>query len=322
MFHPISISGYHIREAGSDAVQEIAFTFANAEAYVRALLERGIDVDVLGPKLAFFFGCHNHFLEEIAKFRAARRVWARIMKDDFGAKDPKSQSLRFHVQTCGSTLTSQQPFNNAMRVAWQAMAAVLGGAQSLHTNSYDEALALPSEESAQLALRTQQVLAHETGVTAAVDPVGGAWAIEALTDELERRVTQTLARLRAAGGMLKLIEEELPQREIQESAYRYQREIEDGRRRIVGVNALRLDEEPRGAPRLKVSPRLEAEQVRRLRTFRKKRDGKAAAAAVARLGAAARTSENLFPRILAAVEARATIGEIFGALRGALGEFR
>jgi len=322
LFHPISISGYHIREAGSDAVQEIAFTFANAEAYIEALLARGVGIDALGPKIAFFFGCHSHFLEEIAKFRAARRVWARIMRDDFGAKDPKSQSLRFHVQTCGSTLTSQQPLNNAMRVAWQALAAVLGGAQSLHTNSYDEALALPSEESAQLALRTQQILAHETGVASTVDPVGGAWAVEALTDELERRIVETLARLRAEGGMLKLIEAESPQREIQETAYRWQREVEEGRRKIVGVNVLRLQGERAGLKRLKVSPKLEAEQIRRLRAFRRRRDGKAAAAAVARLSAAAREPrENLFPRLLAAVEAKATIGEIFGALRAVFGEF-
>jgi len=320
-FHPISISGYHIREAGSDAVQEIAFTFANAKVYINALLDRGVGIDELGPKLAFFFGCHNHFLEEIAKFRAARRVWAKIMKDEFGAKDPKSQSLRFHVQTCGSTLTSQQPLNNAMRVAWQALAAVLGGAQSLHTNSYDEALALPTEESAQLALRTQQILAHETGAAATVDPVGGAWAIEALTDELERKIAATLKRLSDSGGMLKLIDEEVPQREIQDSAYRYQRDIEEGRRKIVGVNVLRLDEEGPAAKRLKVSPRLEAEQVRRLKAFRKKRDAKAASAAVAKLTAAAgKPRENLFPSILAAVEAKATIGEIFGALRGVFGE--
>ncbi|MDE2490936.1 MAG: methylmalonyl-CoA mutase [Elusimicrobia bacterium] len=320
-FHPISISGYHIREAGSDAVQEVAFTFADAEVYVRALLERGVGVDALGPKLAFFFGCHNHFLEEIAKFRAARRVWARLMRDDFGAKEPKSQALRFHVQTCGSTLTSAQPHNNAMRVAWQALAAVLGGAQSLHTNAYDEALALPTQESAQLALRTQQILAHETGVPDTVDPVAGAWAIESLTDELDRRIAETLARLRAEGGMLKLIEAEVPQREIQERAYAYQREIEEGRRKIVGVNALRLDEKEKAPERLKVSPKLEADQVKRLKAFRKARDAKAAAAATARLADAARApEENLFPHILAAVESRATIGEIFGALRAVFGE--
>jgi methylmalonyl-CoA mutase N-terminal domain/subunit len=275
----------------------------------------------MGPKLAFFFGCHNHFLEEIAKFRAARRVWAKIMKEDFGAKDPKSQSLRFHVQTCGSTLTSQQPMNNAMRVAWQALAAVLGGAQSLHTNSFDEALALPTEESAQLALRTQQILAHETGVADTVDPVAGSWAIEALTDELEKKIVATLARLRDGGGMLRLIEEDVPQREIQESAYRYQQDIEQGRRKIVGVNALKLDETERPAKRLKLSPKMEAEQVARLKAFRRKRDSKAAAAATARLAKAARRpKENLFPHILNAVESRATIGEIFGTLRGVFGE--
>jgi methylmalonyl-CoA mutase N-terminal domain/subunit len=319
-FHPISISGYHIREAGSDAVQEIAFTLADAEVYVQELRKRGVSIDECGPKLAFFFGCHNHFLEEIAKFRAARRVWAKIMRDEFGAEDPKSQSLRFHVQTCGSTLTSRQPMNNAMRVAWQALAAVLGGAQSLHTNSYDEALALPTEESAGLALRTQQVLAHETGVPDTVDPVAGAWAIESLTDELEKRIVETLARLRRAGGMLKLIEEEVPQREIQERAYRDQQDVEAGRRKIAGVNILQLDEAERPAKRLKISPKTEQMQVAALKAFRRKRDAKAAKAATARLGRAARTAENLFPRILAAVEARATLGEIFGTLREAFGE--
>ncbi len=319
-FHPISISGYHIREAGSDAVQELAFTFANAEVYVRELLDRGIDIDAIGPKLAFFFGCHNHFLEEIAKFRAARRLWARIMKDEFCAKDAKSQSLRFHVQTCGSTLTGAQPLNNAMRVAWQALAAVLGGAQSLHTNSYDEALALPTETSAQLALRTQQILAYETGIPSTVDPLGGAWAVEALTAELESRARKTLERLRGQGGMLKLIEQEIPQREIQDSAYKYQREIEEGRRKIVGVNTLVLEEKEKPAQRLKISPRVEAEQVRRLKAFRKARDAKKSAAALENLGAAARGTGNLFAPILEAVEAHATIGEIFGVLRGVFGE--
>ena len=321
-FHPISISGYHIREAGADAVQELAFTFGNAEVYVKSLLDRGVKIDELGPKLAFFFGCHNHFLEEIAKFRAARGVWARYMKG-LGASDPKSQSLRFHVQTCGSTLTSQQPHNNAMRVAWQALAAVLGGAQSLHTNSYDEALALPSEESASLALRTQQILAHETGVTDTVDPVAGAFAIETLTAELAARVETKLADIRAQGGMLKLVESEAVQREIQETAYRWQREVEEGRRKIVGVNCLQVDEkDAKKAKRLKVSPKLEAEQVKRLKAFRKKRDAKASTAALARLGTAAKSpKENLFPHILSAVEARATIGEIFGTLRSVFGEY-
>ncbi len=322
-FHPISISGYHIREAGSDAIQEIAFTFANARVYISSLLKRGVKIDEMGPKLAFFFGCHNHFLEEIAKFRAARRVWARLMKETLGAVDPKSQSLRFHVQTCGSTLTSQQPLNNAMRVAWQAMAAVLGGAQSLHTNSYDEALSLPSEESASLALRTQQILAHETGVTDTVDPVAGSWAIEALTNEIDARVSAKLAEIQAQGGMLKLIEGEIPQREIQEASYRWQREVEEGRRKIVGVNALRVvEKDSTAAKRLKVSPKLEAEQVKRLQAFRKNRDGKAASAALARLEKAAKTPhQNLFPHILHAVESRATLGEIFGTLRGVFGEY-
>jgi methylmalonyl-CoA mutase N-terminal domain/subunit len=321
-WHPISISGYHIREAGADAVQEIAFTFANAEVYIKSLLDRKVGIDVLGPKLAFFFGCHNHFLEEIGKFRAARRLWARLMRDDYGAEDAKSQALRFHVQTCGSTLTSQQPHNNVMRVAWQALAAVLGGAQSLHTNSYDEALALPSEESAQVALRTQQILAHETGVAATVDPVGGAWAVEALTDELEKRASEKLAAIREAGGMLRLIEDEVPQREIQERAYQWQKDVESGRRRIVGVNAHVLEEDAASkAERLKVSPKLEAEQVKRLKAFKKKRDGKAVKASLAALEkAAAAAGENLFPHILAAVESRATLGEIFGNLRGVFGE--
>ncbi len=320
-FHPISISGYHLREAGCDAVQEVAFTFANAEAYIQTLTERGVDIDTMGPKLAFFFGCHNHFLEEIAKFRAARRVWAHLLRNDFGAKDPKTQALRFHVQTCGSTLTSAQPLNNTMRVAWQAMAAVLGGAQSLHTNSYDEALALPSEESASLALRTQQILAHETGVTSTVDPVAGSWAIESLTDELEIRIRQTIERLRAEGGMVKLIAEEVPQREIQDSAYRYQQDIESGRRRIVGVNALQSEEKGRKVPRLKISSALETAQIKRLKAFRNKRGAKAALASLRRLTDAARDpKENLFPHILFAVEANATLGEIIGALRDVFGD--
>ncbi len=322
-FHPISISGYHIREAGSDAVQELAFTFANAVVYIETLRARGVPIDLAGPKLAFFFGCHNHFLEEISKFRAARRVWARVMKEELGALDAKSQSLRFHVQTCGSTLTSQQPMNNAMRVAWQAMAAVLGGAQSLHTNSYDEALSLPSEESASLALRTQQILAHETGVTDTVDPVAGSWAIESLTSEIEARVRAKLDEIKKSGGMLKLIEGEVPQREIQEASYRWQRDVEEGRRKIVGVNALKSEEkDSTAAKRLKVSPKLEAEQIKRLKAFRKARDGKAAAASLARLDKAARSpKENLFPHILHAVESRATIGEIFGTLRSVFGEY-
>ncbi|MCR4296612.1 MAG: methylmalonyl-CoA mutase family protein, partial [Elusimicrobia bacterium] len=296
---------------------------ANAIVYIDSLLARGIPIDALGPKLAFFFGCHSHFLEEISKFRAARRTWARVMKERFKAADPKSQSLRFHVQTCGSTLTSRQPLNNAMRVAWQAMAAVLGGAQSLHTNSYDEALSLPSEESASLALRTQQILAHETGVTDTVDPVAGSWAIESLTSELDARVSAKLAEIEGQGGMLKLIEGDVPQKEIQEASYRWQRDVEEGRRKIVGVNALRIDEkDSTSAKRLKVSPKLEQDQIKSLKAFRKARDSKASDAALARLETAARTpDQNLFPHILHAVESRATIGEIFGTLRSVFGEY-
>ena len=323
-FHPISISGYHIREAGANAVQELAYTFANANVYINSLIQRGIGIDVMGPKLAFFFGCHNHFLEEIAKFRAARRIWAKIMKADFGSQEPKSQSLRFHVQTCGSTLTSQQPLNNAMRVAWQALAAVLGGAQSLHTNSYDEALALPSEESASLALRTQQILAHETGVTDTVDPVAGSWAIESLTNDIEARVGAKLAEIKERGGMLALIESEAVQRDIQEAAYAWQQDVEQGRRKIVGVNTLALPDGKSSVPRNvhKSAASLETDQVKRLKAFRKKRDAKAAAASLARLDKAARApKENLFPHILHAVESRATIGEIFGTLRVVFGEY-
>ncbi|MBI3551641.1 MAG: methylmalonyl-CoA mutase [Elusimicrobia bacterium] len=326
-FNPISISGYHIREAGSDAVQEIAFTFANAEVYVKELLARGLSVDAFGGRVAFFFGCHNHFLEEIAKFRAARRVWARMMKEDYGAKDPKALALRFHVQTCGSTLTSQQPHNNVVRVALQAMAAVLGGAQSLHTNSYDEALALPSEESAQLALRTQQILAHETGVPDTVDPIGGSYAIESLTKELETRIWEKVKDIREKGGMLRLIEKGVPQAEIQERAYQYQQDIEAGRRKIVGVNTLQVEEGRAGEKGrrarqvLKVSPKLELDQVKRLKKFRGARDATAAGGSLKSLAAAAVSKQNLFPLILESIERGATLGEICGTLRQQFGEY-
>jgi methylmalonyl-CoA mutase N-terminal domain/subunit len=320
-FYPISISGYHIREAGSDAVQEIAFTLANAEVYIQAALDRGLDIDDFAPKLAFFFGCHNHILEEVAKFRAARTLYAALMKGRFKAKDPKSQSLRFHVQTCGSTLTSQQPLNNVMRVAFQAMAAVLGGAQSLHTNAYDEALALPSEEAAQVALRTQQILAHETGVPASVDPVGGSYAIESLTMKLKELAAERLAKLQADGGMLRAIEKGIPQKDIQEAAYRYQQEIESGRRKIVGVNAYQTGSSGKPRPVLKVSPKLEEAQKKSLARFRKDRDGDKSKASLARLSDAARGKANTFPFILESVEAGATLGEICGTLRSTFGEF-
>ncbi len=323
-WHPISISGYHIREAGSSAAEEIAFTFGNAEAYVRALLGRGLAVDDFGPQLTFFFGCHNHFLEEIAKFRAARRLWYRIMKEEFGAKNPKSLQLRFHTQTCGSTLTSAQPRNNVARVALQAMAAMLGGTQSLHTNSYDEALALPSEASAQIALRTQQILHGETGAADTVDPVAGSYAIEALTDELEERSFKLLKQVREMGGMIPAIAKGWAQGRIQESAYRYQKDIESGRRRIIGVNCFKHDEgkKAKRTKTLKVDPALEAAQRRRLETFRRKRDGAKAERSLAALGKAAGSEkENLFPHIAACVESDATVGEICGRLRTAFGEY-
>ena len=316
-FNPISISGYHIREAGSDAVQEIAFTFANAEVYIKELLTRGVGIDQMAPRLAFFFGCHNHFLEEIAKFRAARRVWARIMKEDYGARDPKSHLLRFHVQTCGSTLTSQQPHNNVARVALQALAAVLGGCQSLHTNSFDEALALPSEESAQVALRTQQILANETGVADTVDPAGGSYAIEALTSQLEGRIWAKLKEIRAKGGMLKLIEQGVPQGEIQESAYKYQQDIESGKRKIVGVNTLQVDETRSSSRTLKISPKLEADQVKRLAQFR----GKRKKVDLRSLKEAAKSGENLFPHVLTSLESSATLGEVCAVLREVFTEY-
>ncbi|MFA5139360.1 MAG: methylmalonyl-CoA mutase family protein [Elusimicrobiota bacterium] len=320
-WNTISISGYHIREAGADAVQELAFTFADAEAYVRALVERGMSVDEFGPRLAFFFGCHSHFLEEIAKFRAARRLWHRIMTEEFKAKEPKAAQLRFHVQTCGSTLTSQQPMNNVMRVALQAMAAVLGGCQSLHTNSFDEALALPTEESVQIALRTQQILACETGVTSTVDPLGGAYAVEALTDQLEEKALERIREIRSMGGMMKAVADGMPQREIQESAYRAQKAVENGRREVVGLNCYKIEEKARRGKRLKVSPALEARQRRSLTAFRKKRDGAASSRSLGDLAKAAKAPrENLFPHILRCVESGATLGEVCGSLREVFGE--
>ncbi|MHB2026615.1 MAG: acyl-CoA mutase large subunit family protein [Elusimicrobiota bacterium] len=322
-FHPISISGYHIREAGSDAVQEIAFTFANAEVYLKEILSRGISIDECGEKLAFFFGCHNHFLEEISKFRAARRIWAKMMKHDYGAANPKAMALRFHVQTCGSTLVSQQPKNNVMRVALQAMAAVLGGCQSLHTNAYDEALALPTEESATVALRTQQILAHETGVPDTVDPTAGSYAVESLTSQLEIKIWEKIRAIREQGGMLAALRKGLPQTEIQEKAYRYQQDIESGRRKIVGVNCLTSGgaQSKSGEKTLKVSPKLESDQIRRLKSLRRGRDAGRVKESLSILAQTASASRrNLFPAILNCVESAASIGEICGVLRREFGE--
>jgi methylmalonyl-CoA mutase, N-terminal domain len=320
-WNTISISGYHIREAGSTAIEEVAFTFANAIAYVQAAVDAGLDVDRIGQRLSFFFNAHNNFLEEIAKFRAARRLWAHIMRDRFGAKNPRAEQLRFHTQTAGSTLTAQQPDNNIVRVAIQALAAVLGGTQSLHCNGRDEALALPTEESARTALRTQQIVAAESGVANTVDPLGGSYAIEALTNEIERGARALLDRVDAAGGTLAAIEQGMIQRAIQESAYRAQQDIDAGRSTVVGVNALTTDE-PARVELLSIDPEVERRQVERVRAVRASRDALACQAALDAVKAAAGSSENLVPPIVLAVEARATVGEIADAMRSVFGEHK
>lgn len=320
-WNTISISGYHIREAGSTAVQELAFTFANAIAYVQSALERGLAIDSFAPRLSFFFDTHNDFLEEIAKFRAARRIWAKIARNRFGAKDPKSWMLRFHAQTAGSSLTAQQPDNNVVRVTVQALAAILGGAQSLHTNSKDEALAIPTADAARLALRTQQIIAHESGITNTVDPAGGSYAIESLTDRIEEEVTRYIEKIDSLGGMLAAIEAGWVQGEIHESAYRYQQSIEKKERIIVGVNAFRIEERDR-IPIHTFDPALEADQIETLKTARASRDARTARAALERLETAAKGSENLMPHILECVEAYATVGEISDAFRRVHGEYQ
>ena len=315
----ISISGYHIREAGSTAAQELGFTFADAIAYVDAAMAAGLQVDEFAPRLSFFFNAHNDLLEEIAKYRAARRLWARLMRDRFGARDPRSMMLRFHAQTAGSSLTAQQPENNIVRVAIQALAAVLGGCQSLHANALDEALALPTEDAARLALRTQQILAHESGVANTVDPVGGSYAIEHLTDEIEAGARECIARIDALGGMLRAIEAGYVQREIQKAAYEYQQSVEQNRRVIVGVNRYRTEhQEP--IPILRIDPAVEQEQIERLRALRTRRDTARSSKAIAEVESRARSGENLLPAILAAVEAYATVGEISDAMRRVFGE--
>ena len=320
-WNTISISGYHIREAGSTAVQELAFTFGNAITYVQAAVDRGLKIDDFAPRLSFFFNAHNDFLEEIAKFRAARRMWATIVRDRFGSNNPRSQMLRFHAQTAGSSLTAQQPDNNVVRVAIQALAAVLGGAQSLHTNSKDEALSLPTADAARLALRTQQVIAYESGVANTVDPVGGSYAIEALTDQVERGAEQYLKKIDQLGGMLKAIERGWVQKEIQDAAYQYQRAIEKKERIVVGVNEFQVDEET-GIPIHVIDPLLEAAQVASLERVRAGRDPRAVAKTLEQLEHAARGSDNLMPYILAAVEAYATVGEVCDAFRKVHGEYR
>jgi len=317
-WNSISISGYHIREAGSTAVQEVAFTLADAIAYVEAAVGAGLDVDRFGPQLAFFFNAHNHLLEEVAKFRAARRLWARIMRERFGAKDPRSWMLRFHAQTAGSTLTAQQPENNVVRVAVQALAAVLGGAQSLHTNSRDEALGLPTEEAVRIALRTQQILAHESGVADVVDPLGGSYAIETLTTRVEADAQAYLDKIDRMGGMLRAIEMGFVQKEIQEAAYQAQRALEEKRQVVVGVNEF-VSEGAARVPVFVVDGRLEREQCERLHAVRARRDAGRVQAALRDLASAARGTANLLPPILAAVRAYGTVGEICDALRDVFG---
>jgi methylmalonyl-CoA mutase N-terminal domain/subunit len=321
LWNTISISGYHIREAGSTAVQEIAFTFANAIAYVQAALGAGLDIDALGQRLSFFFNAHNNFLEEVAKFRAARRLWARLMRDRFGATNPRAQQLRFHTQTAGSTLTAQQPDNNIVRVALQALAAVLGGTQSLHTNGRDEALALPTEESARIALRTQQIIAAESGVANTVDPFGGAYYIEKLTRDMEEAAAELLARIDALGGTLRAIECGYIQRQIQDSAYRAQLAVDTGEQVVVGVNRY-TSSEPDHIEVFSLDPALERAQVERVRSLRARRDQTSCRGALDAVAAAARGADNLVPPIIAAVEAFATVGEIADTLRSVFGEHK
>ena len=319
-WNTISISGYHIREAGSDAVQEVAFTLADGMAYVRAALDAGLDIDTFARQLSFFFNAHNYFLEEIAKFRAARRLWARIMREEFGAKNPRSWKLRFHTQTAGSTLTAQQPEINIIRVTVQALAAVLGGTQSLHTNSMDEALALPTEKAVQIALRTQQILAYEAGVGDTVDPLGGSYAIEKLTDEIEARAWDYIQRIEAMGGAVRAIEEGFMQREIQESAYRAQMAIESGEQIVVGVNKFTVAAEPM-PELLRVDEAAQAAQIARVQQVRAQRDQAQVDALLARIEAAARTPDApLMPLFVEATAAYATLGEITGVLRRAWGD--
>jgi len=318
-WNTISVSGYHMREAGCTAGQEIGFTLANAIAYVQAALDAGLDVDAFVPRVSFFLASHSLFLEEVAKFRAARRLWAKIMKDRFGARDPRSMMFRFHTQTGGATLTAQQPDNNVVRTALQALAAVLGGTQSLHTNSKDEALALPSQEAAELALRTQQVIAHETGVTDTVDPLAGSYYVEHLTDRIEAEAQDYIDRIDRMGGALVAIEQGFPQREIQENAYRMQKDLEARRRIVVGVNEF-VEEEPPLAGLLKVDPRVGERQRRRLRQVRANRDSARVASLLARLEEAARGTENTMPLFIECVENYVTLGEICGVLRSAWGE--
>lgn len=320
-WNTISISGYHMREAGSTAVQEVAFTLANGKTYVKAAVAAGLDIDAFAPRLSFFFNAHSNFLEEIAKFRAARRMWARIMREEFGAKNPRSWMLRFHTQTAGSTLTAQQPENNIVRTAVEAMAAILGGTQSLHTNGYDEALALPTEEAARIALRTQQILAYESGVAQTVDPVAGSYCIETLTDQIEDGSLEYLRKIDALGGMLRAIEQGYVQQEIQNSAYEYQRAVDTGEAIVVGVNRFTRETEPE-IPLQRIDETLERKQVERVRALRMRRDAARWKASLRGIQETARNGNNLMPTILEAVESYATVGEIAAAMREVFGEYQ
>jgi methylmalonyl-CoA mutase N-terminal domain/subunit len=320
-WNTISISGYHIREAGSSAVQEVAFTLADGIAYVDAAIKAGLDIDAFARRLSFFFNCHNNFLEEIAKFRAARRLWARIMKKRFKAQKPASCMLRFHTQTAGCTLTAQQPYNNVVRVAYQALAAVLGGTQSLHTNSFDEALCLPTEDAVRLALRTQQVVGYETQVTDSIDPLGGSYLIESLTNEIESKAKDYIQKIDALGGMIKAIEEGYVQKEIANSAYTYQKDVENKERIIVGVNQFSTDE-PLVCDLLRVNAEVEKVQKQKLDKVKHERDSMLTEKTLSNLKKAAEGTDNLIPPVIEAVKAYATLGEIADVLRGVFGEYR
>ena len=319
-WHPVSISGYHIREAGSTAQQELAFTLKDGFTYVERALERGLDVDDFAPRLSFFFNAHVDFFEEVAKYRAARRIWARELRDTYGAKREESMRLRFHAQTAGVSLTAQQPLNNVVRTSIEALAAVLGGTQSLHTNSFDEALALPTEEAVRVALRTQQVIAFESGVANTPDPLGGSWFVEQLTDEIEAAAYDYFARIDELGGMVEAIRRNFPQREIADAAFAYQREVDERRRIVVGVNDF-VQEDEEATPILRIDPSLEGKQAERLAATRARRDGAAAEAALAELKRAAATEANLMPPIIAAARARATEGEMIAALQEVFGTY-
>jgi methylmalonyl-CoA mutase, N-terminal domain len=320
-WNTISISGYHMREAGCTAVQEVAFTLANGMAYVEAAIKAGLDVDKFATRVSFFFNAHNNFLEEVAKFRAARRMWARIMREHFKAKNPRAWMLRFHTQTAGSTLTAQQPENNIVRTAIQALAAVLGGTQSLHTNSYDEALALPTEQAARIALRTQQIIAYESGAPQTIDPLAGSYYVETLTNEIEKRAAEYLGKIEVLGGMLRAIERGFVQQEIQNAAYEYQRQVDTRESIVVGVNRFEVEQE-RPIPIQRIDAELEVKQVERVRALRRRRDNGAWQAALVAVEDAARSGANLMPRIIAAVEACATVGEISDAMRRVFGEYK